>query len=575
MRTLGIESTAHTFGAGVVEDGRILSNIRDMYIPEEGGIHPREAADHHVKVGSNVVQNALSEAGIEETDLDLVSFSKGPGLGPCLRVGATIARVLSLKNKIPIIGANHCVAHLEIGSLLGAKDPVLLYTSGGNTQIIAFVKGRYRVLGETLDIGVGNMLDKLGREMGIPFPAGPKIEKLAKGESIPGITVDGMEEELELIELPYSVKGMDISFSGIMTAALSQWRNGVSLPSVCYSIQETCYSMLCEVTERAMAHIGSDEVLLGGGVACNSRLKEMIDTMAKERGGKSYAPPPPLAVDNGSMIAYLGEKMFEAGVEHKLKDTTIDQRFRTDMVDVIWREKKEISTIRTPGTVNLDIGQDIEIGTILGRGAEAKIKASMFGDIPSVDKIRYPKGYRTAEMEKRITGSRIRNEARMLKGIRSLGIRTPFILDIDIDNHVITMELLKGPRLASHLNIMPSEKQKEALRAMGRIIGIIHNGDMVHGDLTTSNFITLREEPVLQLGLIDCSLGERTEELEKKGVDLRLFFEVFYSTHGSLHSWVDEFWKGYSEAYTGSEKVRSKLQEITNRGRYLTEKWVQ
>jgi Kae1-associated kinase Bud32 len=122
---------------------------------------------------------------------------------------------------------------------------------------------------------------------------------------------------------------------------------------------------------------------------------------------------------------------------------------------------------------------------------------------------------------------------------------------------------------------MPSEKQKEALRAMGRIIGIIHNGDMVHGDLTTSNFITLREEPVLQLGLIDCSLGERTEELEKKGVDLRLFFEVFYSTHGSLHSWVDEFWKGYSEAYNGSEKVRSKLQEITNRGRYLTEKWVQ
>jgi N6-L-threonylcarbamoyladenine synthase/protein kinase Bud32 len=575
MRTLGIESTAHTFGAGVVEDGRILSNIREMYVPEEGGIHPREAADHHVQVGSDVVQEALSSAGCGETDIDLVSFSKGPGLGPCLRVGATIARVLSLKNKIPIIGTNHCVAHLEIGSLFGAGDPVLLYTSGGNTQIIAFVRGRYRVLGETLDIGVGNMLDKLGREMGLPFPAGPKIERLAKGEKIPGLWEGSVEKEPELLDLPYSVKGMDISFSGIMTAALAHWRNGAPIPSVCYSVQETCFSMLCEVTERAMAHIGSDEVLLGGGVACNTRLKEMIDIMAGERGGRSYAPPPPLAVDNGAMIGYLGEKMHQGGIRHGLDDTVIDQRFRTDMVEVVWRESKEISTITTPGTVNLDVGGEVQNGTVLGRGAEALVTAGEFGSIPSVMKRRKSKGYRTKKLESRLSERRIKNEARMLTGIRSLGIRTPFVLDVDIDSGTIEMELLKGPRLASLLNTLPEEEQKGALREMGRMIGFIHHGDMVHGDLTTSNFILLEKARLPQLGLIDCSLGERTEELEKKGVDLRLFFEVFYSTHGTLEPLENEFWAGYSETNPAAEKVRGKLLEITGRGRYITEKWGQ
>ncbi len=575
MRTLGIESTAHTIGAGVVEDGVVLSNVRDMYLPIKGGIHPREAADHHVLVGNSVVRKALLDAGIEEKDLDLVSFSRGPGLGPCLRVGATIARVFSLKNDIPIIGANHCVAHLEIGSLLGAKDPVLLYASGGNTQIIAFVKGRYRVLGETLDIGIGNMLDKLGREMGMPFPAGPKIEKLARGEKIPGVWEEEMKGKTELLDLPYSVKGMDISFSGIMTAALAHWRNGASIPSVCYSVQEICFSMLCEVTERAMAHIGSEEVLLGGGVACNQRLKEMVDTMAGERGGISFAPPPSLAVDNGAMMAYLGEKMHQSGVVHQMKDTTIDQRFRTDMVDVIWRDKKEISTILTPGTVNIGIGQDIETGTILGRGAEARVTASNFGNIPSVDKFRFPKGYRTKEMERRITDPRIRNEAKMLKQIRSLGIRTPFVLDIDIEKHLLTMELLKGPRLASLLNVMSTKDQIRALREMGRIIGTIHHGGMVHGDLTTSNFILLSKEPELELGLIDCSLAERTEEVEKKGVDLRLFFEVLYSTHEVLEPFEDDFWEGYFEINPNGEEIRKKLSDITGRGRYITERWAQ
>ncbi|MEA3558452.1 MAG: bifunctional N(6)-L-threonylcarbamoyladenine synthase/serine/threonine protein kinase [Candidatus Thermoplasmatota archaeon] len=575
MRILGIESTAHTFGAGIVLDGKIVSNVRNMYVPDKGGIHPREAADHHVKVGVDVVRRSLEEASIEPGDLDLVAFSRGPGLGPCLRVGATIARVMSLQNGIPIIGANHCVAHLEIGELLGAEDPVLLYTSGGNTQVIAFVKRRYRVMGETLDIGIGNMLDKLGREMGIPFPAGPKIELLARGEAVPGVKGASGEEDPEFLELPYSVKGMDMSFSGVLTAALNLRRKGASIHSVCRSVQETCFSMLCEVTERAVAHIGAEEVLLGGGVACNSRLKEMVSIMARERGAKSFAPPPSLAVDNGAMIAYLGERMYLGGARHELKDTIIDQKFRTDQVEVIWKKEREIMSIHTPGTVEMRAGTLPGEGEIIGKGAEAVITRRDVGDIPAVEKFRVPKGYRVKDLEGRLKRYRTRNEARMLGNMRSNSVRTPYVLDADPEEGILLMELLPGPRLASVLNTWNRSEQMDALFLMGKMIGDVHFRDMVHGDLTTSNFIVLPEGNGSGLGLIDMSLSERTEEIEKKGVDLRLFFEVFHSTHGALSPIEESFWEGYRSSNRDHDVVKKKMRDIDRRGRYLSERWTQ
>ena len=571
MKVLGIESTAHTFGAGVVSDGEVLSNVRDMYVPEEGGIHPRKAADHHVRVGSTVVRKALEEAGIEERDLDLISFSKGPGLGPCLRVGATIARVLSLKNDIPIIGANHCVAHLDIGRSLGARDPILLYASGANTQIIAYVKGRYRVLGETLDIGIGNMLDKLGRELGIPFPAGPKIEILARGGIVPGVWEDKIDH-IGFHELPYSVKGMDVSFSGIMTAALSLKEKGVDIPSICHSIQETCFSMLCEVTERAMAHIGAKEVLLGGGVACNLRLREQASMMATDRGGKSFAPPGPLSVDNGAMIAFLGEIMYDSGVRHSMNDTVIDQKFRTDQVEVTWKEKKDITTIHTEGIYDLEINEIPPDGTILGKGAEATLIKRSIGGLHVVEKIRSPKRYRVPELERRLTNSRIRKEARMLKAMREAGIRTPYIFDVDEKEGTIRMELIKGPRLSSVLNILDAGIQKKAVRKMGRTIGSLHSSGIVHGDMTTSNFlITRMEGNDIELCLIDASMADRTNEIERMGVDLRLFFEVFTSTHPDLISLEKDLWDGYFEIFPNGHDVRYKLDEINSRGRYISQ----
>ncbi|MEM4293197.1 MAG: bifunctional N(6)-L-threonylcarbamoyladenine synthase/serine/threonine protein kinase [Thermoplasmata archaeon] len=326
MLCLGIESTAHTFGVGIVdENARVLANQMRVYSPQSGGIHPREAANHHCEVAIDTVRAAFEEAGVKLEEIDLIAFSQGPGLGPCLRTGATLARAIALSNRKPIIGVNHCIAHLEIGrGTTECKDPVLLYVSGGNTQVIAFANSRYRVFGETLDTGIGNFIDKLARELGFPFPGGPKIEEMArKGKN--------------LLRLPYSVKGMDVSFSGMLTAALSVLRKGVAIEDLCYSVQEHAFAMLVEVTERAMAHVGKDEVLLGGGVARNRRLQEMVKKMAEERGAKMFIPKPELCVDNGAMIAYLGILMHNSGVRQDIKDTGIRQRFRTDEVDVTWR----------------------------------------------------------------------------------------------------------------------------------------------------------------------------------------------------------------------------------------------
>src|SRR3989338_4859057 len=242
MLCLAIESTAHTFSCGIIDDkGRIYSNVIDSYKTESGGIHPSEAKKHHEYVKDKVVEDALKNANLKLKDIDLVSFSQGPGIAPCLLVGMKKAKELASRLNVPLVGVNHCCAHLEIGKLLtGAKDPVLLYASGANTQIIAYEGGKYRVFGETLDQGVGNALDQFARHIGLGFPGGPKIEKLAlNGENY--------------IELPYVVKGMDVSFSGILTNLKQKFDSKkYSSEDLAYSMQETIFAMLVEVSERAM-----------------------------------------------------------------------------------------------------------------------------------------------------------------------------------------------------------------------------------------------------------------------------------------------------------------------------------
>lgn len=331
--TLGIESTAHTLSFGLTDpSGTPFPSCSDTVSPDEGGIHPREAADHHKEVASVLLGKLLLQNELSITDIGAVAYSQGPGLGPCLRVGAAIARGISSRLEIPLIGVNHCVAHIEIGrDQCGCVDPVLLYVSGGNTQVIARLEGRYRVLGETLDIGIGNMLDKFARTQGIPFPGGPVIEKLAAQwlAENPNPSMDGLE-------LPYAVRGMDLAFSGVMTAAQRLLDSGKSLGAVCWSLQEHAFSACVEVAERAMAHTGKSELLLGGGVACNMRLRKMCELMAEERESISFAPPRMYCIDNGTMIAKLGFLELQNGRITTYAESAIDQYLRTDQTPISW-----------------------------------------------------------------------------------------------------------------------------------------------------------------------------------------------------------------------------------------------
>jgi universal protein Kae1 len=326
MLCMGIEATAHTFGVGIVDDrGNVLANARDTYKPKKGwGIIPMEARNHHETVAPAVMGNALKASGKSMEDIDFLAVSQGPGLAPCLYAGMNFARDLAKKAGKPLYGVNHCVAHIEIGRLTARLgDPVTLYVSGANTQVIAYVAGKYRIFGETQDIGIGNALDKFGREANLEFPYGPKIEELAKGG--------------KWIGLPYTIKGMDLSFSGIITEAQNKLKRGERLEDICFSLQETTFAMLCEVVERAMAHTGKNEVMLTGGVAANKRLCQMLEIMCRERGGRFAAVPWEYCGDNGAMIAWTGVLAHKSHLEPiDSGEAHVLPRWRTDDVKITW-----------------------------------------------------------------------------------------------------------------------------------------------------------------------------------------------------------------------------------------------
>jgi glycoprotease/Kae1 family metallohydrolase len=327
MYCLAFESTAHTFGVAIIDAAQsqpaVLANVRKAYTTVSGGMVPSKVSDHHVAVAQTALSEALSLADCTQNDIALVAFSQGPGIGSCLRVGATLARSIALRHNIPLIGVNHCVAHLEIGRVLsGFSDPVLLYASGANTQIIAYEEGVYRVFGETLDMGVGNFLDHVGRILGLGFPAGPAIEQLAKSG--------------EYYALPYTVKGMDVQFGGLVTRLKA---DAAEKPhaNICRSVQETAFAMLTEIAERALSHTGKTELVLGGGVACNARLQYMVSAMCAERDARMFAPQREYLVDNAAMIGVAAVLMWRSGYQTAIEASGILPHQRTDAVQVTWR----------------------------------------------------------------------------------------------------------------------------------------------------------------------------------------------------------------------------------------------
>lgn len=537
MISLGIEGTAEKTGVGIVDDeGNILGMAGKQLFPEKGGIHPRIAAEHHAKWIPQLIPQAVKEAGISYNDIDLISFSQGPGLGPALRIVATSARTLALSLNKPIIGVNHCIGHVEIGKLdTGAVNPVSLYVSGGNSQVIAFESGRYRIFGETLDIAIGNCLDHFGRETGLGHPGGPVIEKLAKSGSY--------------VDLPYVVKGMDFSFSGLLSAALREHEKGTSIEDICYSLQETAFAMLVEVTERALSHTQKDEVMLCGGVSANTRLREMLNTMAVEHGAKFYMPQMKLCGDNGVMIAWLGLLMHNQFGPMDIKDTGIIQRFRTDEVDIPWI-KNEKSYLKLPDD-------------LIAKGAESNIVKSSYLGRDAVLKNRISKNYRIPEIDNKIRKARTKLEAKLLSDVKKAGVVTPILYDVDLHDKTILMEEIKGDLVKDIIN-------EDLAYGIGENIAKFHNLNIIHGDITSSNMMVNDKN---QLVFIDFGLGRYSDLFEDKAVDLLVLKKSLQSIdYNTAIKIFDKVLEGYADEYKDDslnrEQIIKKINEIESRGRY-------
>lgn len=349
MLCLGIESTAHTFGCSVVEFypsknehknnnnvGKILSEVRKSYkAPEGSGIHPREASRHHIDISPSIVKQSLGMAKTLIKDIDIIAYSAGPGLGPCLRVGAVIARTLAAFHKKPLVPVNHALGHIELGAMLtGASDPLVLLVSGGHTMVMAFSHNKWRVFGETLDITIGQLLDQFGRSLGFASPCGDKIEQLSNQQS--------SSSERTYLNMPYIIKGNDVSFSGLLTSAIrlasEKKINKNDLSDVCYSFQETAFAVITESIERAISFTGKKQMMMVGGVAANRRLAEMLRSACERMSANLFVCPIEFAGDNGAQIAWTGLIDYSTTKKSvKIEESFVRQSWRVDTVEVSWR----------------------------------------------------------------------------------------------------------------------------------------------------------------------------------------------------------------------------------------------
>lgn len=541
MICIGIEGTAEKTGVGIVDSsGEILASQGQALIPESGGIHPREAAEHHAQHIVPLIHKSLQEAGLSLGDINVVAFSRGPGLGPALRTVATAARSLSMSLKAPIIGVNHCIGHVEIGRLTtGAQDPLTLYVSGGNSQIIAYDQGRYRVFGETLDIALGNCLDQFARSVGLGHPGGPLVEKLAQKSD-------------NYIKLPYTVKGMDLSFSGLLTAAIRKYESGEPLEDVCYSLQETAFAMVSEITERALAHSKKIDVMLCGGVAANSRLRDMISIMAEEHYAEFYQPPIKFCGDNGAMIAWMGQLMFHYGMVQKVEETTVIQKYRTDQADVPWMKSSK-NTLQLPSE-------------LLEKGAEANIYPGEYMGQEILFKERLIKNYRIPEIDDILRKRRTKSEAKLLHLAKTCGVATPIIFDVDKAGTTITMEKITGITLKAFFADSQLEEIRSICREVGQKIARLHAQSVIHGDLTSSNLLLKGDEIIF----IDFGLGKVSELAEDKATDLLVFKKALTGIHSNIaHDCFQSILEGYGE-YKDSDLILRTVEDIETRGRYTT-----
>ena len=326
MLVLGIETSCDETAVGIVED---RLHLRADVVASQvalharfGGVVPEVAARAHLDAILPTIDRALADAGAQLTDLDAIAVTRGPGLAGALLVGVAAAKGLALATDLPLIGVNHLRAHLEVAQLehgdLDVSDgPVVaLVVSGGHTSIIALAPdGTMRELGATLDDAAGEAFDKIARYLGLGFPGGPAIDRAARTGR-----ADAHDFPRPMLDEP----GYDLSLSGLKSAVVRELDRldaagtPVHLPDVAASFQEAIVDVQVTKTMRAAADFGAPTVLLAGGVAANSRLRERFDAACRGAGVRFVVPSPRLCTDNGAMVAASGSNMLAAGRVHDL-----------------------------------------------------------------------------------------------------------------------------------------------------------------------------------------------------------------------------------------------------------------
>ena len=320
MRVLGIESSCDETGVAVYDTGiggaaglrahAVYSQI--ALHAEYGGVVPELASRDHVRKLLPLIRQTLAEAGLSTADIDGVAYTAGPGLVGALLVGAGVARALAWALGLPAIGVHHMEGHL-LAPLMEDDPPaapfVALLVSGGHTQLVAVdAIGRYRLLGETIDDAAGEAFDKTAKMMGLPYPGGPQLAKLAE-TGTPGV----FRFARPMTDRP----GVDFSFSGLKTQVLLAWRGSdqsdATRADIARGFEDAVVDTLAIKCARALDAAGCNTLVVAGGVGANRRLRAKLQAMAETRGGRVCFPRPALCTDNGAMIAFAGALRLQAG----------------------------------------------------------------------------------------------------------------------------------------------------------------------------------------------------------------------------------------------------------------------
>ena len=322
---LGIETSCDETGIGIVRGSELLADVLASSVEEQarfGGVVPEVASRAHVEAMVPILKRVVQKAGVKLTDLDAIAVTSGPGLAGALVVGVAAAKALAVSLNKPIYGVNHLAAHVAVDTLENGDLPepcLALLVSGGHSSLLQVDNISYKIasLGKTLDDAAGEAFDKVARVLGLPFPGGPWIDKASQcGDPLSIEFPKGLMSKEDLLEHKF-----DFSFSGLKTA-VARWveawqKTGEILPvsDIAASFQEAVVEVLIKKTLMAAKDTGIETVVIGGGVAANSRLRTMAQSMAEKENIKVRIPRPGLCTDNGAMVAALGSHLFKNQIE--------------------------------------------------------------------------------------------------------------------------------------------------------------------------------------------------------------------------------------------------------------------